>query len=1683
MGRSGKKFDDSTQEFHSIRRVRFGVLSSDEIKNMAAFNIEFKEGAREVEILNDHRMGAMEYGSKCTTCGCDSHNCPGHFGALELEKPVYHISYLTTTMKILACVCFKCSRLRLPSDNEKLAKIKKIHNRKRKLDELYRLLRGEKVCTGGRKKKEQKDNEIDDKQIDGCGADFPKYTREVSRDYIGVTFEFLTALDGQEDRKGRLSAEKALQILSKIKKEDAEFMGFDTRYTKPESLVIKVLPIAPRCVRPQIEMESSYQAQDDITRLYVNILKQNEEIKKAVRAGDVGTILDEKVRDLQRLCTAVVDNEVNNTIPITVSNRRLKTFTARIKGKEGRIRGNLMGKRVDFSARTVITPDPSLSLDELGVPLSIAKRLSFPEIVTHRNKDDLQRYVENGPDIWPGANYIKRGEDRENLKFNKNRTKIVLMYGDVVERHLMEGDVVIFNRQPSLHRMSMMGHRVRVLPYSSFRLNLSVVTPYNADFDGDEMNMHVPQSYETKSEIKWLMAVPFQMVSPQKNSPVMGIVQDALVGVRIFTTREIFLERDEVMNLVMWVDGFDGNLPKPAILKPKMLWTGKQIISMIFPSDLNYNDEEWERVPKDLNSADTKVIILRGELLSGYLAKATVGNTAGGIVHNLWLEKGGDEARIFLSAVQRIINNWLITYGFSVGIQDTVPTHKIRTEVEEIAIETEQSIQDTFNTFIYGEESKLEELINPGFSMIQSFESAVNATLNEKLEKCGNLAKEQLDNKNNIVMMVTAGSKGSIQNISQIMAMIGQTNLEGRRIQYGFAKRTLPHFPKYDVSGLSRGFVAKSYIQGLTPAEFYFHTMGGREGLIDTAIKTSETGYTQRRLIKALEDVMVKYDSTVRDSHGNIIQFLYGEDGMAGEYVEPQKLELPGLSDEEFKARYQFLTETEDLAEKVAEARDRISDEVIQRINNFSEQEFTETVRELRAEYHWLLEKKQYLKLNAVESRIVLPINMARFIQKATLEAKIRPDSKSNLLPLEVIQKVNELVQKLKITHGNDDITRDVNEGARFLLEVKIRESLSTKRLIYFHRFNRAALENLIGMIETRYFRSISHPGEMVGSIAAQSVGETVTQMTLNTFHSAGISKKNVTLGLPRIKEILSATRHMKTPSMRIIPATQDEESLKNFPAKFEIRTLGDFTKKSEIYYDPFEVNNATLIEGDKEFVEFDYEYETENQNENMRYSPWVLRIAISERLTTLPKHITLVSIKEMIETKLRQFELPRLNIVVPTNTNFDNLFLRIRFIRDRDRSDEELGPDGQTELDQLRNIENLLLEQLKITGVKGIKKVLKRTVNRRDTVYDSDGSNLRDMFFYDDIDYTRTTTNDILEVYAVLGIEAARKKLLSEIRSVLSSYNIALNYRHLSLLSDIMTHRGYVMAISRTGINRVDFGPLRRASFEETIDQLMQAAMFAETDELTGVSENIMLGQLVSLGTGYFDVMLDTARLKDPLDIPPTSEDFIGFEPGDMEHEDHPAIATPNIPDTPHPEWNKMSSYQREPHDDRSGSFTPSYPNMQSPYGMPSRIVSGAYQSPGGMTPGYSADRQMLSYSPTSPNYTPGSLQGPNSPSYNISMGLAPGSQSGGSGSLYSPSPSHSPASPKYPSSSPSYHSGSPLSSNPSSSVQVSSHSPTSPGYGGQVAHSPVYNQPNPVKHEDIEEGNVSPNEDEEEK
>jgi DNA-directed RNA polymerase subunit A' len=1106
-----------------------------------------------------------------------------------------------------------------------------------------------------------------------------------------IVFEKPTKFSEQIPESGSepLTPSMVRERMERIPDEDLELLGFNPKAARPEWMVLQVLPVPPVYVRPSITLESGIRSEDDLTHKLVDIIRINQRLKENMEAGAPTLIIQDLSELLQYHVTTYFNNEASGIPPARHrSGRALKTLSQRLKGKEGRFRSNLSGKRVDFSARTVVSPDPNIDINEVGVPQEVAIRLSVPEKITEWNIEEMRKLVINGPEKYPGALYIIRPDGKRiRLEFVTDREKIAEAIEPtfLVERHLKNGDIAIFNRQPSLHRMSIMAHYVRVLPYKTFRLHLCVCPPYNADFDGDEMNLHIPQSEEARTEALLLMQVQDQILSPRFGGPIIGAIRDFITAAYLFTRRSNYLTAEEVNRLLM-TSGYDGPVPEPVTKQPQPLWNGKQIFSLFLPKTMNYVLKanicqgcvkcEEENCPHD-----AYVVVKNGELITGVIDRRSIGaEQSESLLHRIIKDYGSRAGREFLNKITRLLKLFITMRGFTYSYDELVLSPTAENKINKTMENLEKKVEELIESYRKGTLARL-----PGQTLEDSFEIYVMNELAKARDAAGKIADEDFTLENAGIVMTRTGARGSSLNIGQMSACIGQQSVRGKRILRGYVGRALPYFKPGDPSPKARGFVYSSYQKGLDAIEFFFHAMGGREGLVDTAVRTQQSGYMQRRLINALEHIRLEYDGTVRNSAGDIIQFKYGEDG-----VDPAK-------SDHGKA-----------------------------------------------------------------------VNVSRLIDQMRIaREKGRPATADYIK-----EQLGEVEAQLTTVLTNE-----------------LKQSLAKANL------TAGGVDKSIRLTVEQYKRALMEPGEAVGIVAAQSIGEPGTQMTLRTFHYAGVREQNVTLGLPRLIEIVDARRIPSTPIMTIYLSEENRksrESAVKIARNIVHTTLEDLAEK--IYEDP--INEEIIVELNKTMME--------------------------DRTVTS---------QELKDKLLIQ------NCTIKTKGNKIHI--------------------KPKKAEQLRK----LLDKVTgfyVKGVAGIKRVLV-TEEHGEWVIRTDGSNLPKVLEVYGVETNRTTTNNVHEIAKTLGIEAARTALMHESKSVLEDQGLDVDVRHVMLVADMMTSTGEVQQIGRHGISGKKSSVLARAAFEITVPNIVDAAIKGESDPLDGVTENVIVGQSIPIGTGLVELYMST--------------------------------------------------------------------------------------------------------------------------------------------------------------------------------------------------------------------------------
>ena len=900
-----------------IKRIRLGLLSPDEIRRMSVQRIltpdTFDEDGTPIQSgLMDKALGTIDPTQRCATCNNTLGACPGHFGHIELQRPVIHVGFNKVIYKILQVICRSCSRIML--EPEKIIEYADMLKNTKKIQGVIDLTLVDSIW---KEAKRNRDQLVNQKDLSGGGCfHCDEFQNKIRLEKPTTYHEEYETADGQKvsDRLTPLDIQNRLKA---IPADDALLLGIDVESAKPEYMVIEVLSVPPVAVRPSITLDSGIRSEDDLTHKLVDIIRINQRLQDNRESGAPQLIVEDLWELLQYHITTFFDNETSGIPPARHrSGRALRTLSQRLKGKEGRFRSNLSGKRVDFSARTVISPDPLLSINEVGVPREIAEILTVPERVTEWNIEEMKELVMRGPKAHPGVNYIIRDDGRRvDLRFVSDPSIISdsLRPGFTIERHLRDGDVVLFNRQPSLHRMSIMAHEVKVMPGKTFRLNLCVCRPYNADFDGDEMNLHVPQSEESRAEARILMLVQEQISTPRYGGPIIGAVQDFITGAYLLTRKDTKLPR-KVTSYLLTAGGVD-YLPDPDFFADdgSPMWSGKAIFSTLLPKGLNYLMRNRLCPTPQVCTANTCphegfVVIKDGVLLKGIIDKTCFGaEVANSVLHRILKEFGAEATRRFLDGITKILAQFITFFGFSMGLDDVdVPPdgrkrlasllQGKKDEVNSLIMQYQGRIKNVCGFCgtsltqikmssdpIFDECGKCGEKIfrrSPGQSLEETLEMHVQNVLSDARNKAADIAAENIGMENEAVIMAKTGARGNMMNLGQMSANVGQQSVRGDRIKRGYHNRTLPHFKEGDLSAAAKGFVDASFRAGLTPTEYFFHACGGREGLVDTAVRTSSSGYMQRRLVNAMQDLSAHYDKTVRNAAGEIIQFTYGDDNI-----------------------------------------------------------------------------------------------------------------------------------------------------------------------------------------------------------------------------------------------------------------------------------------------------------------------------------------------------------------------------------------------------------------------------------------------------------------------------------------------------------------------------------------------------------------------------------------------------------------------------------------------------------------------------------------------------------------------------------------------------------------------------------------------------------------------------------
>lgn len=1393
----------------TLRGIRTSVYSADQLLKISVAEVK-KPGTTERGLPatggpNDRRFGVPESDLRCATCR--GAFCQGHWGHVKLAKPVYVVGHIPTLLGILRCTCWACARLRIEDadfdSDSTIASARRDADPKKRLRAISDIFKNKNVCVHCKRPQRtfrvRKDRRI-----------FIEATSDVP-----TKGEPLGPWDLLEYEKP-WTAMDTFAVLDAMRDEDIARLGFDPEVNHPKHLIKHIQPIPPPAIRPA-GRGATGRGEDDLTRLLSEIVKANvalisaekylEQVELAhpelqrrrlellsLREPDTTMARDffeheqsvlgearSKVRVaheiLQARCAEMVNVNSTNGLRIEGAERsflmlqkekrqrrQLKDLSDRLSGKNGRMRHNLRGKRNDFNSRGVVGPDTSLDIWELGVPKAVMEILTFPEHVTRWNMEEMRQRVRNGVGNLFGARNViipnlSTGKPQETIYlgfmefFERDRLASKLQLGWVIERFMKDGDRGLFNRQPTLHKGSLLMFETIGVSGNTFRLPLPDTTTFNADYDGDEMNLHLMQNVVAAAEASELMSVSYNIVTPQNNKPTIGLVQDSILSAWKLTRTDVFIKPHAAMQFLMGVKycprGPEYRLAPPSYEVRRLMFgsvsdhwnvtpavwargrgaffTGKQLFSFMLPEDMFLRKGE--------------VLIEQGEILMGRLDKSTLAASAGGIVDVLYKDYGHWAAAKFISDAQRVLMAYLNGSSVSVGLIDCLAADDAHDAADDL-------IKDRIRVVSEGAESG---------AMTEPLQMS---TLQRVMNEVGGIVLEKLPESNGLFALVSSGAKGNLMNVAQIMGCLGQQVIEGHRFRGNFVYAGMPNFGGTPVaralmnrvgnetSPVAKGFIASSFLRGLTVEEFFIHAAASREGLKDTAIKTAQTGYNQRRMMKATEAASVLHDGTVRNAEKAVLQFRYGEDDFDAAQVENVKLPsaiVTAILAHDFEQALSWWNCRSEIGsiEVGSELREILREA-------FDALYLVHDARKLRHKWDPFFD--------ADDMTLCLPWEPRRLAERYRGTERVVQNLARR------ISETREVLRSMHVDHGDDHDPSKVSWA--YLLWSMNASDLAN---VNYERF-------FYDGIVPKYARALVSAGESVGAVCAVSLGEVVTQLTLDSFHSAGVGEKNATTGLPRLQELINGKDTSDTGNMliRIDNPSEAERALVHMPElwlRHIVRSITFSPLTPDTDFDTILVDDTMTDNSDCSIDH--WRRRVFNLSLNDSTDNFVRKLQKKTKLgATAPICMNMTIDAKKVGSRFEPWDLVwRLQKLVSAEDFWCTL---VSYDESTIQCMCTVSPSA-TPYDQQSfwlSLKNYMLEKILVDGVVGVRRCL-----QTEHGIETEGSSLQS--FWAHFDLPNAITNNVLEVERTLGIEAARIVLERELVKVLSSDGTYINARH----------------------------------------------------------------------------------------------------------------------------------------------------------------------------------------------------------------------------------------------------------------------------------------------------------------
>ena len=1416
--------------YNKIQTLSFYVLGSEENakdSNIVVTNKElFKSDLPIPEGVYDAHMGTTDHMWLCETCGNSKALCPGHSGSIELSYPVKSPLFREYILKWLKVICFRCGSM-LSSKIIKAAKSKL-------LTEYVKISRTISVCNKA-----------------GCNAPHPN----ISKDKFEQAIFNVEYSDGKFSKKEELFNHEIKQILERISDETVKFLGKPLR-SHPKNFILNTIRVAPNTIRPDIRRVGGIRSNNsDITALTKNIIEINELLPSEIpEKQKIDKDLREMYFNLDMAYYEMIkgtSGSGNQVRMITNTNKTPNSIASRIPKKEGRIRRNLMGKRVRYMMRSVITGDSMLKVDEVGVPMSIAKSIQIPETVRSYNRDRLNTYYMNRHTTYPGCSGIIKVGSNKMHKIDYLDETYQLQIGDIIMRDMITGDVIGFNRQPSLLFSSMSSVKVIVLPTSeTLRMNVSSCNLYNADFDGDQMNGLPASNIQSRNELSKLSSVGNWMISYKDSAPMMGAYQDSLIGMAEFTRSDIMLDKYHAMKMFAHVDSYqkDFNFSKK-------MYQSRELIGMFLPK-INYPKKKAKiYMPQyapfiKYDPRDIEVQINRGELISGILDKSTIGQgTMGSILHIINNEYGYDVALDTIYSFQQIVNSFFFNRGFTIGIIDINISEdaikKVKSKTAEMILES-RNITKKLNKH---------KLIAPiGMTLLEFYESEQLNALEPGDDFVEPILADIDFSSNKMAKLVFTGSKGKETNVIAINGAIGTQQINGKRmIRHCGWGRTSPYFLRYDMEPKSLGYISNSFREGISSDIFPFAAAEARHGLINNALSTSITGHQNRLSIKNLESIIVDnlYKSVKEQS---MIQPLYAESGLDPRKTEKVKFLTMMISDDEMLDLYKS---------KIADFNPIYKNKTVQSAIDLEYEQLVAD-RILYREIFFRVENNCPGSL-LVDNVHQMPVNVFRVIEDVVYNydetIKLLPKSQRILDPIKTINKVSELCRVLPYVYYNEIQEKNNMKVPEYILTATTLVCILIRSYLCTANLNKKGItDDLLDIIITKiritFKKALMDYGCAVGIIAAQCISEPMTQYVLDSKHRTGGGGGSKTNTIVRIKEILGAkdTDKMKNPSMLLLVLPQYEDikiKVQEIANHIEMMDFNRFVSSTRIFFEEYgKPIHSKFKHENKMIAEFEkYNLGMDIPND---LTKWCIRFDINK------EEMILNSMKlETIITELRnKFQFI---FFAYTSENVDDIVIRCYIRNSISKNSANITEPYIITLMQT-------IRATVIRGIKGIKStdivnVVRSIINEDGSISTkvtygiaTMGSNMEDILDNPYLDIYRCQTDSIIEFEAIFGIEASRNKIINELRKTMSD----ISNEHCSIYADEMTYSGHVTSIHRTGLQKREMNNVTlRLSFQSPIQVIENAATDGLIDKISGISGPLILGTSPNIGTTYNKIIV----------------------------------------------------------------------------------------------------------------------------------------------------------------------------------------------------------------------------------